>query len=378
MQKIIALILPFTFVACTLAEDGETYTDAELARARAAIPQAQRLQSSAPAPTGNPGALTIAGSSELAALSAAAVTEINAPAEAMIAVLEAIVEQPPTHYDATTKEFVWGPWDNEEGVGEVLVYIREEAPGADFAYGYAFARTMDGDLETAVPVIWGAATPDESDPDSGVGVTLWDIDANNAFDDLHDPSIDPATRVEQGKVVMLYGSGTEAGAEYLYNLAVLRDFRPDDAEPDAEPFDSDYFYGRVVDGEDTVDFLDWEFDYDVCDASADTCWEAQTVADAAELFSLRAAFFGTAGRGEATISEGDLPAPLAVVECWDEMLDTSYFSVDDGTNVTTEGTCDGALALSLAESGVPTLDAVDPALMAALTCVAEQGVEACD
>jgi hypothetical protein len=370
-----ALFLPCTLLACTLAEDDEEYSFAQLAAARAAIPPAARLESGVPTPSNNPGALSLDADSETAALAIAAATEINQPVADMIAILETIVALPPTLYDSSTRQFVWGPWDNDEGVGQVLAYIRENAPDDDFAYAYAFARTMDGDVTQAVPVIWGAATPDTENPDYGVGVTLWDIDANNAFDDAHDPSA--VAGPEQGKVVMLYGHGEADGAEILYNLAVLRNFRGDDGEPSEGPVDSDYFYGRATSEGGALVFLDWEFDYDVCDADS-SCWEDQTVADADERFSLRAAFVGTAGRGEATVSDGDLSAPIELVECWDSQLTTTYVSVDTGTESVSDGTCGWGESVSLADSGVPTLADVDAELMDALICVAENGVEACE
>ncbi len=377
MRRFIAVILPLGVLGCTIAEDDEAgYTAEQLAASRAAIPPAERLVSSVPTPSGNSSALEIEAESELASFAIEAATQVNQPAADMIAILETITSLPPTLYNSSTKEFVWGPWDNDDGVGQVLVYIRENEPDDDFAYSYAFARTMDGDVARLTPVIWGGAKPDDTNPDYGVGVTLWDIDANNEFDDTHDPAADPSTRTEQGKIVMLYGHLRENGDDVTYNLAVLRDFRGNDGELEAA-VDSEYFYGRATTTDATIDFLDWQFAYDVCDADL-SCWEEQTVADADERFSLRAAFVGRSGRGEATVSDGDLEAPLRIVECWDDQLATSYFSVDSGSETVTEGNCGGNETVSLADSGVPTLEDVDSDLMAAMICVAENGVEECE
>lgn len=377
MRCVLGLGVPLVLLACTSAED-EAYSEDDLALARAAVPSVSRLESGVPTPKDNPGALSVAADSELGELSVAAATEINYPAAAMVRLLEEVVALPPTLYDSEKKEFLWGPWDNEDGVGKVLVTIRENPPGDDFDYGYVFARTMSADLAGAVPVISGGATPDPSEPDHGVGVTLWDIDANNAFDSANDPDIKVADRLEEGKIVMLYGREPTDDAEVLYNVAVLRDFRPEDAAADDAPIDSEYFYGRVADPDGTLHFIDWQFDYDLCDRGPTTCWENQTVADAQETFSLRAAFVGRAGRGEATMTGGDLSDPVSVVECWDKNLITSYFAVDDGSQILADGSCGGDEEVTLAERGVPTLADVDPALLDAMECVAEEGVWPCE
>jgi hypothetical protein len=365
-------------VGCTLAEEDESYDAALLQQYRSALPTTERLASGVPTPGNQSGALALEADSEIARLAIEAAVNVNVPAVQMVLVLKIITDLPPTLYDSETREFVWGPWPSDDGVGNVVAYIRENDAGDDFQYSYAFARLMDQDIATAEPVIAGGASPDPDDPDLGVGVTLWDMQMNNAFDAANDPDFDPDAPRDQGRVAMLYGAGSEGGEDYTFNVAVLRDFVAEDAEPGAQPADAEIFYGRTrVDGV-PLNFLDWVIEGDVCDATVDSCFENDAVDDADETFAFSAAFLGTAGRGEAQISGGDLTSELALVECWDTMLETTYLSVDDGTTSITEGSCGGNEDVTLAESGVPTLDQIDADLMDALDCVASNGFRACE
>ncbi len=378
-HAISAVMLPLALVGCTLADgDDEGYDAALLQQYRSALPTTERLASGVPTPGSHPGALALEADSEIARMAIEAAVGVNEPAIQMVRVLEVITALPPTLYNSETREFIWGPWPNDDGVGNVVAYIRENDVGDDFRYSYAFARLMDQDIATAEPVIAGGATPDPDDPDLGVGATLWDMQMNNAFDRANDPEFDPEVPRDQGRVAMLYGAGTDGGENHAFNVAMLRDFVADDAEPGTQPADAELFYGHTrVDGV-SLHFLDWVIQGDVCDATVDSCFENDAVDDADETFAFRAAFLGTAGRGEATISGGDLTNDLALVECWDSMLETTYFAVDDGTASVTDGSCGGNEDVSLAESGVPTLDQVEPELMDALDCVASNGFEACE
>ena len=378
-HAIAALLLPLALIGCTLGDDGgDDYHARLLQQYRSALPTAKRLESGVPTPGNQPGALALEADSEIARLAINAAVGVNVPAAQMVLVLKVVTDLPPTLYDSETREFVWGPWPNDDGVGDVVVTIRENDEDDDFRYSYAFGRLMGRDIATAEPIIAGGATPDPDDPDLGVGVTVWDMQMNNAFDEANDPDFDPDAPRDEGRLAMLYGAGNDGGEDYYFNVAVLRDFVGKDAEPDEQPADADVFYGSThLDGV-ALNFLDCVIEGDVCDATADSCFENDSVDDADETFSFRAAFLGTAGRGEAQISGGDLTSDLAVVECWDTMLETTYFSVDDGSTSLTEGSCGGNENVTLAESGVPTLDQVDAELMDALDCVASNGFEACE
>lgn len=380
MHRSLALLLPLSLAACTVAEEDDGSFDSALVQEyRSALPSSERLRSGIPTPASRAGALALEADSDLARLAIEAAVVVNLPAALIVTTLEVITAFPPTTYDAEKRELVWGPWDNDDGVGKVLLYVAENDGDADFRYTYAFARLMGDDPSAAVPVIAGAATPDAEDPDRGVGVTLWDIDANNAFDAEHDPAFIPETRLAHGRIVMLYGRGEDADAEFAFNVALLRDFVDEDAEVGTDPADADFLYGTALDPEGArMHFMDWTLTGDLCDAAADSCFEGNVVDDLDETFALRAAFAGTAGRGEAAVSGGDLEGDVSLVDCWDTFMVTEYYAVEAGTLTVSEGSCAGGDAVTLAERGVPTLDDLDPELMAALDCVATDGIDACE
>ncbi len=380
MHRPLAVLLPLSLVACAATGEGDdSFDDALVQEYRSALPSAERLGSGIPTPESRAGALALEADSDIARLAIEAAVAVNLPAAMIVTTLEVITAFPPTSYDAERRELVWGPWDNDHGVGKVLVYVAENDADADFRYSYAFARLMGDDRSAVVPVIAGGATPDPDDPDRGAGVTLWDLDANNAFDLEHDPDFDPDARRAQGRIVMLYGAGEDDGSRFAFNVAVLRDFVDDDAEAGTDPADSDFLYGTAVDPEGARwHFMDWTITGDLCDAAADSCFEGNVVDDLDETFALRAAFLGTAGRGEAAVSGGDLEADVSLVDCWDTFMTTEYYAVEAGTLAVTEGACAGGDDVTLAERGVPTLDDLDPELMDVLDCVATEGIDACE
>ncbi|MEZ4271537.1 MAG: hypothetical protein R3C68_08930 [Myxococcota bacterium] len=61
---------------------------------------------------------------------------------ASIDILDAVVQQPPTFFDSEKKQMLWGPWDNDDGVGTVMVLVTDEGEDADFRYSYVFFRGM--------------------------------------------------------------------------------------------------------------------------------------------------------------------------------------------------------------------------------------------
>ena len=382
--KYLAASLPFALVACSGGSgdprSGADPSDEELVKLEQhlrAIPSEERVSAVTPIDADADGRPR-AGSAEFAQDSIDAAIAINGPAIAMVRLLKLITKLPPTVYNSETNEFVWGPGDNDNGVGQVLLYIRENGPEEDFKYHYAFVRLIDRDMATASPVIWGGANPDPEDKDKGVGVTLWDFDASNAFDQLHDSgfTLDHKT---QGRFVMLYGDDPKVEGYARYNVAVFRDFIPDDAKgDDPQPFDSEYFYGRVQEpGEPQFDFLDWQLAGDLCDSDPDSCFDNNVVADQEEDFRLRTVFIDKGiGRAEVEVAGGDLTSDVSAVECWDQNLDRTYLSIAaDQSVIASRGQCTGALQSTLTELGVPTINDIDADLMAALTCVADNGIE---
>ncbi len=360
---------------------GDNYDRQTLEEFRAAIPPTERVQVVVPGPEAQANALTELGDAELARLAIQSAVKINLPAKLMVGLLKTIVSLPPTAYNSEEKKFVWGPWDNDDGVGKVLVFIQENEPDADFRYSYAFLRLPSRDLAKAEPVIWGGATPDVDNDDYGVGVTLWDFEANNAFDAEYDPNYDTDEGREQGRFAQVYGRGSEDNGEFTFNVAVFRDFLPDDAGPEDSPANLDYFFGRFnpEDGG-RLHFVDWVLEGDLCDAAADSCFENNTRDDVVETLGLRAAFVNRGvGRAEATVFGGDLDDSLDVVECWDADIDRTYVGVSqNGDMVGEEGACEAPFDQGLEALGVPSLADVDAELLAKMDCVAEKGPSACD
>lgn len=302
---------------------------------------------------------------------------INTAVSGIIEIMDEVVAQPPTVFNSDTKEFVWGPYPNDEGIGFVAAYIRDAGEDEDFRFHYALVRGIDNDIANMVPVIWGGATPDPDNEDHGVGVTLWDFEANRAFEEEHNPDYDQLT-LDQGRFVALYAKGpdeNDSEAEVAIVLAAFRGFVPKD-EPTNEPADLDYFYGRFTKDGTTVDFMDWESAFDVNEPGDDV----------AENVGVRMAFLneGT-GRAEADAAGGSLAEgeSMHLVECWDAAIDQSYLQIqhqvgDEPAETVELGAAEdcGLFQLSLSELGVPSLDDVDPDLRAALQQVAETGAPA--
>lgn len=363
-------------------DDEGGYDSEELAEFRSAIPSQSRLAAAAPGEQPDPNALTRSGTAELAKLAVGSAIAINAPAKAVIAALEALTSIKPTLYDSEKKQFVWGPFDNDDGHGKVLVYIQKNPSDSDFTYGYALVRLDGEDLSTGAPVIWGGATPlgeaDDEGDRSGNGVTLWDFEANRKFEEQYDPDFDPEAAVDRGRFVMLFGRNDEDGARFKFNVAVFRNFVSKDGErPD--PVDIDYFYGHFK-GEDgtLVDFVDWSMQADLCDTGTDTCFEKKSDAENAdEQLDFRAAFLNRSiGRAEATVNAGDLTQTVNVTECWDEDIDRAYIGlVVDGATIAEEGACEAPFEQTIEALGVPTLGDIDPALVERMSCVAESGTD---
>ncbi len=388
-KRFAPLLLPITLLACGAADETaegptetSTYEAALLEEYRSALPEEDRVEAVVPGPEGSENALTVLGDAELAWLAIKSAHGVNTPARLIVRVLRAITKVPPTLYDSEKKEFLWGPWDNEDGYGQVMAYIRENGPDDDFKFGYALIRLVDSDMATASPVIWGGATPDPDDDDDGVGVTLWDFEANLDFEKAHDPNFDADAPHDEGRFAMLFGKGRgdNDDGDFAFNVAVFRDFVTKDREPDEQPANLDYLFGHF-DGDDgtTVDFLDWALTANFCGQDADTCFEMPEDGDAETLY-LRSAFINRGfGRAEASVTGGDLLQTVSVVECWDDDIDRTYMSVSaDDEMVAEVGECADAFAPGLSELGIPTLQDIDQDALAALDCAATNGLAACE
>jgi len=331
-----------------------------------------------------PGALTHAGDAVLAAEGVRFAQAVNQPVRHLVLALRDITAFPPTRFDATRREFLWGPWSNPGDVGKTALVVRQNDPGSDFEYSYALVRATASDLSDAVPVISGGSTPDAENPSHGVGVALWDLEANHDFVLAHDRSASHASD-GRGRFVTLFGHRAASGGDALFNVAVFRNFVPEQAPGAAAsaPLDVDYFYGRFLGaGGMRVDFVDSEVLADLCDGSAETCFEHDVVADSDERFDYSAFFVNRGlGRAEARLSQGDLDASVHLVECWSPTLDRTSFQIEtDGAMVETmeNGGCAAPADQSPSELGLPDLGDIDPAMLEAMSCAAEQGLIGCE
>jgi len=388
MRNRAILLLPSLALACggePPPDAGDEYQPSTLATYLQALPQQDRLSVGIPTADDTPGALTHAGDAVLAAEGVRFARAVNQPVRHLVIALRDIVSFPPTRFDATRREFLWGPWNNPREAGKMALVVRQNDPGSDFEYSYALVRATASDLSDAVPVISGGSTPDADDPSLGVGVALWDLEANHDFVLAHDRSESHASD-GRGRFVTLFGHRAVSGGEALFNVAVFRNFVPEQTLGQAAapaPLDVDYFYGRLLGAAGMrVDFVDSEVLADLCDDSAETCFEHDVVADSDERFDYSAFFVNRGlGRAEARLSEGDLDASVHLVECWSPTLDRTSFQIEtDGAMVETmeNGGCAAPADQSPSELGLPDLGDIDPAMLRAMTCAAEQGLIGCE
>ncbi len=374
--------LPVCFVMFTACGADETSDDARLAQFRAAIPSKSQLSARSPQPSGT----RMVGDPALYPTAAHdIVAGINGSVSGIIDLMRAIVSLPPTFYNSETEEYVWGPYPNRNDYGTVAAYIAKQPQGADFEYAYALIRGAGNDVATMTPVVWGAATPDPTDEDNGVGVTLWDFEANYAFAQAHDPNA-ASKAYDRGRFVAIYGRGADAAdpeQTFAFVVAVLRAFVPKD-EPQKLPADLDYFYGRHVGADAQVDFLNFAVGIDIHEDGINT---------AAEDVDVHMAFLNEGyGRADVSAVGGDLAPNEAVLgtECWDNSIGRQYLLLErylDSVPQPPPYVEEGALAncgpdingtplfsQSLDALGIPSLADVPADLMAALDEVATHGM----
>lgn len=371
---------------------GEAPTDYDpelLASYRAAIPSEEVVRAAAPdgMDSAGQGLTTQALIGQPATFPAGAepiATGVNGAIGHIIRSMKTIVETPPTVYNSETGEFLWGPYPNEDGAGFVAAYIKENEPdsGEDFRYQYALIRLPSRDLADATPVIWGGSQPDpEGREDYGVGVTLWDFEANRAFEDAHNPE---HGALERGRFVALYARQSEGEGEATWVVSAFRGFAGKE-NPDGPTSDLDYFHGEFVGPEHTFHFLDYAGQLDVTDGDDDPSNDAPS---ALEDIQVRMVFIDR-GRGRAEVmgSGGDIEtapevASVGVAECWDDAIAQTWigFATFDAQGERLAGWEDGdvadcgVFAEGLEPLDIPTLDDVDPELRAALDDVARNGI----
>jgi hypothetical protein len=360
---------------CSPAAPG--YDEAALARYRKALPQKAMLHTVA-APQSAAPSNAVGDPAYFPSQTSGVAVAIDATIDGLIDSLGAITQLPPSAWDESMSQFLWGPYDDASTplAGDtVLLYVKDEGPAASgFRYDYALARGMGNDLSTMKIVIWGAATPDPADASRGAGVTLWDYIASRAFEDAHDPGHAP---VADGRFVAIYGSGADAANPGQVDTLVVSKFYqfvPGD-QPGAAPANAEYFYGGFVGPVDRVDFADFAIHGDL----------AGSATTAPEDLSIDTVYFdGTLGRAAATIVGGDIASGTHVDagECWDVSRNRLWLteaSVDDATQARTpivpdEGAESSCAIDAAGMASVPTIASVDPNLISALESVAANGV----
>ena len=336
---------------------------------RASIPSMDQLSVSTPTASqssavGDP-AIYPASSYDIA-------TGVNGSIADIIETMRFVVMQEPTLYNSATAEFLWGPYESDDGMGTVAAYIVEAGPLEDFQYHYALLRGTDNDVDGMTPVIWGGATPNPNNDDHGAGITMWDFEADYQF--RTDNGLD-TTDVPRGRFIAVYGKEPgQNGEEVTMAVAAFRNFMPGD-DPVAEPVDLDYLYGRVEADGNTLDFLDWQANLDVDDDPA---------RPAAEDVGVRMAFLNEGvGRAESHAMNGDLDVGQTAigVECWDASLNQSYLMFEASTDGNVDFTVSdgdpadcGLFQDDLTTLGIPALEDVPAELTDALDRAAEFGI----
>ncbi len=364
--------LALATTACAVEEQGSDIDQAQLAVYRSALPTRAKLE----AAQDNATTATLLGQPAVYPRSSAPLIQgINGTVGHTVDMLDFVTSLPPTAYNSDTLEFVWGPFPADD-YGYVAAYIKDTGDAGDFRFEYAFLRGASTDLATLTPVIYGGATPDLSNDDRGVGVTVWDLSADNQFNAENNPAYDPGDAHSSGRFAALFAAGPDENQpdnEVALVVAVFRDFIAEDSE-DGVPVDLDYLYGHVVSPEHTVDFVDFQANFDVSEPKDGI----------GEDIGVRLAFLdeGT-GRAEADAIGGSLEndQSFSAVECWDTSLNQTFLnaSVHQAGAVTQtqslgEPADCGLFNASLDEMAVPRLEDVDADLLLALDNVASNGL----
>ncbi|MCP4502890.1 MAG: hypothetical protein GY822_23380 [Deltaproteobacteria bacterium] len=359
------------------------YTAALLDEYRAVLPSHDVLD--APEPRSSVNA-QIGNAATYPGLAAPQIMAVNQTLTSIIDTLGDITALEPTLYNSETKEFLWGPFDDDDSPmvdDKVLVYIQDAPEGADFDFQYAFIRYKGNDVADWTPVIWGGVNPDADEPDTyGNGVLLYDLEANADFVIANNPA---AVRedLHQGRFAIAYmrqPDDNNANTDVTAVISVFRGFHG----PGEPAVDFEQLFGRVENFDDgnTFEFANIETEHNIHEPEA---------SDVTEDVSVRLAFFNRGiGRAEALVFGGDLTtatgeSSIAAVECWDETLARTFFTLDAEGEITggtetisieAEGdsaSC-GHFETSLDDLDIPSLDSIDSDLLDALSDVAENGL----
>jgi len=368
-----ALSLALT-VGCSAAED---YDQTELETARRALPSRAVLTASVPTADSQAVPLALGEPALYPTASRDIVTGINGTVGATLDAIEFVFNQTPSAYRLDTREFVWGPYPDDDGVGFFAAYLKDTGEDEDLRYHFAVLRGTSGDLgamDSFTPVLLGGGTPDPAHEDRGVGVLLWDFTADNEFRSENDPAFDLAAS-NQGRFASAFGKGQleegEGEGELTFVVAAFRDF-VSEGSSDQAPADLDYLYGRVENGDTTLDFIDYE-----------TSLDANEPADGVrETIGVRMAFLNEgAGRAEIDAMGGSLEGndSISGVECWGPTLNETYLhleqTTDEGQTTITLGepaSC-GLFSVTLTEMKIPALEDLDDDILSILDKLARDG-----
>ncbi|MEM9492035.1 MAG: hypothetical protein AAGC55_23010, partial [Myxococcota bacterium] len=203
---IASMILSTGLMGCATETTETTEQEQLLSEYRRAIPTLDAVSAPEVAASTTPDSNLVGGPALMPLSSLELVLGVNLTVAALVITLEVIVNTPPTTYNSDTREFVWGPFANQDGVGYAAVYIREAPAGDDFQYHYAFLRGIDNDLANLTPVIWGGASPDPANEDYGAGIVLFDFEANYEFEAAHNPEVG-SMALDRGRFAILFAAG---------------------------------------------------------------------------------------------------------------------------------------------------------------------------
>lgn len=353
-------------------EEKKNYDESVLNQYRAALPANGSL--AAPVASAASSAFAPGDPAAYPAFIGPIATAINGTIGVTIETVNAIAQTEPTVFNSEQHEFLWGPHDNHDTAlagDTVALYIRDKGEGTadDFRYEFALLRGMSTDLATMVPVIYGGGEPADADEttDYGAGILMYDFENNYQFEEANDPL---HGALDRGRFLSVFAKGPDANdadVDVTLVVSAFRNFVPKD-DAGAAPLSADYFYGgglNTVNGG-RFDFVDFEFTADTDDAGT-----------LEENLGVHLALVNLgAGRAEADVSGGDYGATtVEVVECWDASVNYNYMSVATNGNpspIASEGSSAACISQSLAD--VPTLQDIDPALMAALNALATGGI----
>lgn len=367
----IALTTTTFLVGCEKKEE-KNYDESVLAQYRAALPANGAL--AAPVASAATSGFAPGDPAVYPAFIGPIATAINGTIGVTIEMVNAIAHTEPTVFHSEDHTFLWGPHDNGDSAlagDTVALYIRDrgEATTEDFRFEFALLRGMSTDLASMVPVIYGGGEPSDADEhtDYGTGILMYDFEANYQFEEANDPSHGP---LDRGRFLSVFAKGPDANdadVDVTLVVSAFRNFVPKD-DLAADPLSADYFYGGGLNtvNQGRFDFVDFEFVADTDDAGT-----------LEENLGVHLALVNLgAGRAEADISGGDYGTKtVEVVECWDASVNYNYLSVATNGNaspIASEGNSADCVSQSLAD--VPTLQDIDPALMAALNALATGGI----